>query len=118
MRSGSMKVFVAGWAMVFFFGVAMAPAQQQLPIYSLGTQSSSSSSQQQGSCNPSDPSCASYNPVQIQQPDSNSSRNGIVLDNGNGQSVNTQLSTQPQQQLQPQQTSLPLDAPTEFQQMV
>ena len=111
-----MKFSVACWAVVLLFGVAMMPAQQ-LPVYSLGAQSSSTN-QQQESCNPSDPNCAVYNPAQIQQAQPSVTRSGIVLDNAAGATTNNQLSTQQQQLLQAPQTPLPLDSPTEFQQMV
>jgi protein involved in polysaccharide export with SLBB domain len=114
MQSGFLKFSVAGWAAVLILGVAKVPAQQ-LPVYSLSGQSSSTN--QQNSCDPSDPSCAVYNAPQPQQVQPSANRNGITLDNAAG-TTNNQLSTQPQQQLQAPQTPLPLDAPTEFQQMV
>jgi protein involved in polysaccharide export with SLBB domain len=117
MLSGSIRFGVAVWFSLLSYGAATALAQQQLPVYSLGMQNSSSS-QQTGSCDPNDPSCGGYN-NQIQTPTPQSSGNtnrGIVLDQ-NGQGTNNQLSTQ-QQQMQQQQKQLPLDPPTEFQQMV
>jgi protein involved in polysaccharide export with SLBB domain len=117
-----MRVSVAGCLLAFSYGVA-ASAQQQLPVYSLGGSSSQqSSSQPSSSCSPSDPSCGSYNYQtqlqQLQQQTGPVSTRGIVLDQQGGQGANTQLSTQQQQQLQTQQNPLPLDPPTEFQQMV
>lgn len=117
MRSGSMRVFVAGWAFGLSFGVATVSAQMQLPVYSLGAQSSSPG-EQQSSCDPSDPSCsASSNQLQLPQAQPTSNRTGIALDNVTGQPSN-QLPTQQQLQQQLQQLPLPLDPPTEFQEMV
>jgi protein involved in polysaccharide export with SLBB domain len=116
-----MRVSVAGCLLAFSYGVA-ASAQQQLPVYSLGGSSNQQPNSQSSSCNPSDPSCGTYNYQtqlqQLQQQQTGPSR-GILLDQQNGQGgANTQLPTQQQQQLQTQQTPLPLDPPTEFQQMV
>jgi protein involved in polysaccharide export with SLBB domain len=92
---------------------------QQLPVYS---QSLGNNVGQQIACNPADPSCSAYNDQARQQqqtPQQPSTPRGIVLEGQQpGQSQDNQLQTQPQQQLQSQQTALPLDPPTEFQQMV
>ncbi len=118
MRSGSRRISVVGCVALLSAAVEVTLAQQ-LPGY---YQSLGNTVGQQVTCNPADPSCGGYNgQIQVQQPQQQpSTPRGIVLEGQQqtGQSQDSQLQTQPQQQLQPQQTQLPLDPPTEFQQMV
>lgn len=116
MRSGVKRISAIGLA-ILMYGAAESQGQMSLLSQGLGTSSSS----QQVSCNPADPGCSAYNDqVRLQQqvPQSQT-RPGIVLQPGQvSNPQNGQLPTQPQQQLQQQQEILPLDPPTEFQQMV
>jgi protein involved in polysaccharide export with SLBB domain len=77
----------------------------------------------QSSCNPNDPTCQAYssdqlrNPSQINQPPA--SPQGIVLQSGQtDQSGANQQGTQQQLQQRQRLELLPLDSPTEFQQMI
>ena len=115
MQSGWIRSFLAAVGVVLCSGVAVS--QLQLPVYSLGQ----SSQGLPGGCNPSDPSCGGDNtqfqvpPVQTQP--STGNRNGIVLGNGTNDQMRNNPA-EPRQQLGAQQTPLPLDPPTAFQQMV
>ncbi|HMH16100.1 MAG TPA: SLBB domain-containing protein [Edaphobacter sp.] len=74
------------------------------------------------SCNPNDPTCQAYSSNQMQntspvsQPTANSQ--GIVLQPGQTDQNGTNQQTQQTQQTQQQRQQLPLDSPTEFQQMI
>lgn len=82
----------------------------------------------QTSCNTNDPTCQAYSSDQMRTPSqvsqSSTSQQGIVLQSGQtDQNGTNQQGTQTQQQQQLQQNqnplaSLPLDSPTEFQQMI
>lgn len=116
MWSGSRRIFVV--SVILLFAAAEVTLAQQLPIYN---QSLGNTVGQQTTCSPTDPNCSLYNGQIQTQPISPQQSNvprGIVLEGQPGQSQDSQLQTQPQQQLQSQQTALPLDPPTEFQQMV
>ena len=120
MRSGSVKGSLAGWMMCLLFGGAAASAQlQQLPVYSLGGSSSQTAAPQSStSCDPSDPSCSGQQIAPLNSPTQIGPRSGINL---NGQAIegdSQQSTTTQQQRLQRQQTPLPLDPPTEFQNLV
>ncbi len=107
----------------------MTEAQQQLPVYSLGagsaSQQPSGSQSSLSDCNPSDPSCGIGNSqIMMQQgmqgANAANAARGIVLDSqqtGQQQNNNNQLNLQQQVQGN-QQNPLPLDPPTEFQQLI
>ncbi|MDE1176997.1 MAG: SLBB domain-containing protein [Edaphobacter sp.] len=110
------------------FGAILAEAQQQLPVYSLGIGGSTQSSGSQSSssdCSPSDPSCGTGNNQMMMQQGMQQGANaantarGIVLDTQQMGQQNNQQQLNLQQQAQGnQQNPLPLDPPTEFQQLV
>jgi len=98
-------------------GASMSPAQ-----LGQGLGQALGSGTDQASCNPNDPTCQAYssnqmqNPSQVSQPPANSQ--GIVLQSGQtDQNGASQQGTQTQQQRQSLER-LPLDPPTEFQQMI
>jgi protein involved in polysaccharide export with SLBB domain len=76
----------------------------------------------QASCNPNDPTCQAYssnqmeNPPQVNQSPANPQ--GIVLQPSQTDQNGTNQGTQAQQQRQNLLERLPLDSPTEFQQMI
>ena len=118
---GSPRVLKAGCVALFVvLGASVSPAQLGQGLgQALGNGSD------QSSCNPNDPTCQAYssdqmrNPSQINQ--SPTSTQGIVLQSGQtDQSGTNQQGTQVQQLQQRQNLlgSLPLDPPTEFQQMI
>lgn len=115
------RVFIAGAFLLY--PLAFASAQMQLPVYSLGAQSGGSSStqtsQDTSSCDPSEPGCnasSSQGMVGMGTMNQTPTRHGANLNPDVVQGVQRQ---NPQQQRsQQQEVSLPLDAPTEFQQMV
>jgi protein involved in polysaccharide export with SLBB domain len=101
-------------ALFTVLGASISPAQ-----LGQGLGQALGSSSDQTSCNPNDPTCQAYSSNQIQgqspvnQP--STSPQGIVLQTGQtDQNGTNQQGTQIQQQLQ----RLPLDSPTEFQQMI
>ncbi len=118
MRFGSIRFSVVGCVIILSVGTGTVLAQFGSVLgQALGNNSSS-----QGSCNPTDPSCVAYTQDSRSQPQQlpqTPSPSGVVLQpNQTTGQQNGQLPSQPQQQLQPSQESLPLDPPTEFQQMV
>jgi len=114
---GSRKVLKAGCVALFtVLGASISPAQ-----LGQGLGQALGSGSDQTSCNPNDPTCQAYSSNQMQgqapvnQPSASTSSQGIVLQTGQtDQNGTNQQGTQIQQQLQ----RLPLDSPTEFQQMI
>jgi protein involved in polysaccharide export with SLBB domain len=114
----SPRVLKAGCVVLFtVLGASMSPAQ-----LGQGLGQALGSGTDQASCNPNDPTCQAYssnqmqNPSQVSQPPANSQ--GIVLQSGQtDQNGASQQGTQTQQQRQSLER-LPLDPPTEFQQMI
>ncbi len=117
---GSPRVLKAGCVALFtVLGASMSAAQLGQGLgQALGNGSD------QTSCSPNDPTCQAYSSNQIQntspvsQPSAN--QQGIVLQPGQTeQNATSQQGTQQQlQQRQNQLERLPLDPPTEFQQMI
>ena len=116
---GSPRVLKAGCLALFTaLGASVSSAQ-------LG-QALGGATDQTSSCSPNDPTCQAYssnqmqNPSQVSQPAANPQ--GIVLQSGQtDQNGTNQQGTQTQTQQQQRQNSperLPLDSPTEFQQMI
>jgi protein involved in polysaccharide export with SLBB domain len=92
-------------------------AAAQLPVQSLGTGGDETTSDQQSTCDPADPTCGgNQGPMQGNLPQGSNLSNGPVLTSPS-QST-TQNQQQQQQQLYNPFSRLPLDAPTEFQQLV
>ncbi|MBS1800285.1 MAG: SLBB domain-containing protein [Acidobacteria bacterium] len=112
MPYGFVKRFLGGAVLL---SCAAAAAQLTSPILNQGLNPNSG---QQSSCNPTDPSCSSYsNPIRTPSIEPQSQTRGANLNTQ--QTLDEQLPTQTQQQrVQLQETNLPLDPPTEFQQMV
>jgi len=114
----SPRVLKAGCVILFtVLGASMSPAQLGQALgQGLGNGSD------QISCNPNDPTCQAYSSNQMQntspvsQPTANSQ--GIVLQPGQTDQNGTNQQTQQTQQTQQQRQQLPLDSPTEFQQMI
>jgi protein involved in polysaccharide export with SLBB domain len=115
----SPRVLKAGCAALFFvLGASMLPAQLGQGLgQALGT------STDQSSCSPNDPTCQAYSsdqmrtPSQVGQPSTNAQ--GIVLQSGQtDQNGTSQQGTQQQLQQSQSLERLPLDSPTEFQQMI
>ena len=114
---GSPRVLKAGCVALFtVLGASMSSAQLGQALGGATDQSS---------CNSNDPTCQAYssdqmrNPLQVNQPAANPQ--GIVLQPGQtDQNGTNQQGTQTQQQQQRQDSlaRLPLDPPTEFQQMI
>jgi protein involved in polysaccharide export with SLBB domain len=116
----SPRVLKAGCVALFtVLGASMSPAQ-----LGQGLGQSLGNSTDQASCNPNDPTCQAYSSNQIQTPsqisEPTANPQGIVLQSGQtDQNGNNQQGTQTQQQQQRQNLErLPLDSPTEFQQMI
>jgi len=110
------KVFSLALLVLF---VAQTGAAQ-LPVQSLGTGGGDTSSDQQSTCDPADPTCGSSTggiPLQGGLPQGSNLSGGPVLTSPS-QSTATQNQQQQQQQLYNPFSRLPLDAPTEFQQLV
>jgi protein involved in polysaccharide export with SLBB domain len=119
MRFGFVRSFAVGCPAFLLCGAIAASSQ--LPVYS---QSLGNNSAQSLPCNPADPSCAAYNEQiriqqQTQQP---ATSQGIILQQtpitSQTPGVQTAIPGQQQQQILSQELRLPLDPPTEFQQMV
>jgi protein involved in polysaccharide export with SLBB domain len=114
-----MRSFAVGCAILLSFGERASLAQ-------LSAYSQTLSGGQQVACNPADPSCVAYNDqVRIQQMQNQQQTlpQGIVLQQtpitSQTPGVQTAIpSEQQQQQLLAPEIRLPLDPPTEFQQMV
>lgn len=115
MQSGVVRSSLVIGVILLVYGAGTASAQLSSPILSQGLGGGS----QQSSCSPTDPSCGD-NQVrpQLSTPDAQSRPTGTNLNNQSGQGTSGQLQTQPQQSAQLQEVNLPLDPPTEFQQMV
>ncbi len=115
----SPRVLKAGCVALFtVLGASMSSAQ-----LGQGLGQALGSGTDQASCNPNDPTCQAYSSNQMQnvspanQPSANSQ--GIVLQPGQtDQNGTNQQGTQTQQQRQNLLERLPLDSPTEFQQMI
>lgn len=117
MQSGFGRLVAIHFAAALLLYGTGTVSGQQLPVQSLG----GSSDQSQSNCSPSDPSCGSsvnQIPYQTRVPQQTGSSlpSGAVI---NGSSQSTQSNqTQTQAQLFNRFSQLPLDPPTEFQQMV
>src|SRR6266446_3806682 len=120
---GSPRVFKFGYVLLLtVLGTVMSAAQFSQFGQALGN----TAGQQQSSCSPSDPACQSYsdqgrNASQINQQQPTNPQ-GIVLpgqqeDQNNTTNMQTGNRTQQQQGVNAE-TRLPLDPPTEFQQMI
>ena len=124
---GSLRAFKFGYVLLFtVLGTVMSAAQFSQFGQALGN----TAGQQQSSCSPSDPACQSYsdqgsyqgrNASQINQQQPTNPQ-GIVLpgqqeDQNNTTNMQTGNRTQQQQGVNAE-TRLPLDPPTEFQQMI
>ena len=114
MRSDVVSGALLSLATLLMYGAGNASAQLTSPILTQGLGGGG----QQSTCNPTDPSCGNDTNLPIQTPSrSGQSRSqGVNLDQN--EPVTTQSQTQPTQRTQLQEPNLPLDPPTEFQQMV
>ena len=122
----SPRVFKAGCALLFIvLGTSMSPAQFSQFGQALGN--TGGQQQQQSSCSPNDPACQAYSDQDAYQgrgasqinPQSTSSQgSNLQPDQQTSQdTTNAQTGDRTQQELN-RQSRLPLDPPTEFQQMV
>lgn len=119
MQSGFKRISKVALTVALLAGGSTA-LWAQLPVDTLGL--GSNTGQQTTSCSPSDPTCGSsinQNPYRIGFPQTGAGSNlpsGPVLNNGTSPNT-TQPQTESQQTFN-RLSSLPLDPPTEFQQMV
>ena len=120
MQSGFLRLRVFGYVAVLLFFVA-GMASAQLPVQTLGSGGGGLGGQQ-SSCGLSDPTCAGNNGDQnLQQGGFSQGTNGVttgpVLNSPQQNGTNNQNQQQQQQPFN-QFSRLPLDTPSEFQQLV